>query len=62
MKTNTIGILGGMGPEATLQTFHTVLKICQTKYKAIQDEDYPQIIVSNLSVSGFDETGIICPR
>jgi aspartate/glutamate racemase len=62
MKTNVIGILGGMGPEATLQAFNTILKICQSKYQAVQDEDYPQIIINSLSVSGFDETGIICPR
>lgn len=62
MKTNTIGILGGMGPEATLQTFHSILKICQSKYGAVQDEDYPQIAVNSLSVAGFDETGIVCPR
>jgi aspartate/glutamate racemase len=62
MKTKTIGLLGGMGPEATLQTFHSILKFCQSKYLAVQDEEYPQIIINSLPVTGFDETGIVCPR
>lgn len=44
----TIGILGGMGPEATADLYMRIVKICQIKYGAKFDSDYPQIIINSI--------------
>lgn len=43
-----IGILGGMGPEATADLYMQIVKICQTKYGAKFDSDYPQVIINSI--------------
>lgn len=58
MKFKTIGILGGMGPEASANLYQKMIKYAQTRYGAVQDEDYPPIIVYSLPLDGFDEKGI----
>lgn len=54
----TIGILGGMGPAATAELYNRIIFYCQKNYKAIQDEDYPPIVLYSLPLKGTDETGI----
>lgn len=54
----TIGILGGMGPMASANFLNKFLIHCQEKYKAVQDSDYPSMILNSLSMDGFNETGI----
>ncbi len=44
----TIGILGGMGPEATAQLYLEIIKIFQEEYGAKYDDDFPQIVILNL--------------
>lgn len=56
-----IGILGGAGPLATAKFFSDVIYICQTKYKAEQDTDFPKIYLYNMPMDGFDETGFSDP-
>lgn len=53
-----IGILGGMGPEASVYFYHLLIRLAQEKYHAVQDTDYPPIVIYNLPLEGFDETGI----
>jgi|TARA_B100002003_G_C14149383_1_gene552778 aspartate racemase len=55
----TIGILGGMGPEASSNLYKKMIKYCQDKYGAVQDSDYPPIVIYSLPLLGFDETGIV---
>jgi len=43
-----IGILGGMGPEATADLYMKIINFCQKKYGARYDCDYPQIIVNSI--------------
>lgn len=40
-----IGILGGMGPEATAQTYQEIIRIFQEEYGAKYDADFPEIII-----------------
>ncbi|MFH1589600.1 MAG: amino acid racemase [archaeon] len=47
-KYKTIGILGGMGPEATAELYSRIIKIFQKKYGAVYDNDFPEIIILNL--------------
>ena len=59
MKINkTIGILGGMGPKSSAYFYDRMIKYAQKRYNAVQDYDYPPIIIYSLPLVGFNETGI----
>ena len=58
-KNKTIGVLGGMGPEASANLYSKIIKYAQHEYGAVQDFDYPPIIIYSLPLFGFDETGIV---
>jgi aspartate racemase len=59
MKTiKSIGILGGMGPAASAHFYKQLVHHAQTKYQAIQDNEYPKMLIYNLPLNGFEETGI----
>lgn len=53
-----IGILGGMGPEATAEFYKRILKLCQIEHGAVQDKDYPQVAIYSMAPKGSDESGI----
>ncbi|MDO8581507.1 MAG: amino acid racemase [bacterium] len=57
----TIGILGGMGPLASANLYHVIIKTAQTLYHAEQDTDFPPMFIYNLPLFGFDETGFVNP-
>lgn len=54
-----MGILGGMGPVASVRFCAEVLRHCQ-ELGAVQDEDYPVFILMNAALPGaaFTEAGI----
>lgn len=54
-----IWILGGLWPEASSSLYKNILAYCQKKYGAIQDNDYPHMIINNIWIEGFDETWIV---
>ncbi len=58
-KNKTIGVLGGMGPEASANLYSKIIKYAQHEYGAVQDFDYPPIVIYSLPLFGFDETGIV---
>jgi len=55
----TIGILGGMGPAASSYMLSLIIKQMQSEYLAVQDQDFPNIILHSVGVQGFDEKGNI---
>lgn len=57
-KFKTIGVLGGMGPGASAHFYQLLLKKSQEKYHSIQDDEYPQIIINSLALSGSSEEGM----
>ncbi|MFH1506601.1 MAG: amino acid racemase [archaeon] len=59
MEFKKIGILGGMGPESSASFYQKIIKYCQKKYGAVQDTDFPPMIMYSLPLSGLDETGIV---
>ncbi len=59
MEFKKIGILGGMGPEASANFYYKIIYYCQKKYQAVQDTDYPPMIIYSLPLTGFDESGIV---
>lgn len=59
MITNkTLAILGGMGPEASIDWYKKIISIIKKKYYAVQDYDYPEMYLFNLSLKDWDEKGI----
>src|SRR3989338_4022705 len=58
MAFKKIGILGGMGPEASADFYCKIIQYCQEKYDAVQDTDYPSIVIYSLPLYGFNESGI----
>jgi aspartate racemase len=50
MKYKTIGILGGMGPEATAELYLQIVRIFQKEYGAKYDDDFPEIVIINLPI------------
>jgi aspartate racemase len=44
----TIGIIGGMGPEATAALYTQIIRIFQRRFNARHDSDYPPIIIYSL--------------
>ncbi len=57
-KFKTIGVLGGMGPCASAYFYQLLLIQSQHKYGAVQDSDYPHIIVNSLALNGSNEFGM----
>jgi aspartate racemase len=61
----SIGILGGMGPEATALFYQAVIEECQQQYGAKNDEDYPEIFICSLPIPSpiinFKESNKILP-
>ena len=54
----TIGILGGMGPCASADFVQRILRISAKQYGAVQDNEYPNIVLNSIGLQGFDENGI----
>ena len=51
-----------MGPEASAYFYNLLIRLAHAKYGAVQDEDFPPIIIYNLPLKGFDERGIVDRR
>jgi aspartate racemase len=54
----TIGILGGMGAAASVDLYARIVDGAQRRYRAEQDREFPEMILYNLCLIDFDETGI----
>jgi len=48
-----IGILGGMGPEATAGLYLRLIKLFQKNQNAVLDADFPNIIINSLPVGNM---------
>ena len=55
MKLKTIGVLGGLGPQATIDFYSKVLSYCQTKIEAHANECYPEMVIYNCNFPPFSE-------
>jgi len=51
-----------MGPLASANLYYKIIKLAQEMYNAEQDTDFPPMIIYNLPLSGFDETGFTNPN
>jgi len=46
-------------PGASSNFYAKLIKYAQKEYNAVQDTDYPPILIYSLPLLGFDETGIV---
>ncbi len=58
-KHKMVGLLGGMGPAASARVYSKIVTISQKKYNAEEDTDYPPMMIYNLTLDGFNETGFV---
>ncbi len=54
MKTNKkVGIIGGVGPQATKFIYEKIIELSQSKYGAKNNNDYPDLIIESLPIPDF---------
>ena len=46
----TIGIIGGMGPEATADIYLKIIKLYQKRFGTKLDSDYPRILIDSIPI------------
>gem|GEM_PF-206622 len=49
-KWKKIGVLGGMGPMSTVRFYQYLIELCQRRYYAKYDSDFPEILIYNLPI------------
>ncbi|MGE5041649.1 MAG: aspartate/glutamate racemase family protein [Candidatus Levyibacteriota bacterium] len=49
----TIGILGGMGPQASSYLYQLLIKQSIRQYKAVKNEDFPHILIDSICIPDF---------
>lgn len=56
MKNNinkSIGIIGGMGPQASAKLLEVLISMCTKDFGAKNDSDFPEIILNSVAVPNF---------
>ena len=53
MENKKIGIIGGVGPQATAYLYSKIIQIAQQKYNAVNNDDFPNVIIESLPVPDF---------
>ena len=53
MKNKKIGIIGGVGPQASSYLYSKIMGLAQTKYDAKNNDDYPEIVLHSIPVPDF---------
>lgn len=48
-----IGILGGMGPQASVYTYNMLINLAVTDYQAKNNDDFPEIVLHSIPVPDF---------
>ncbi len=66
-KRKKIGILGGMGPVSTAHFFSDILSMCQNDYGAVEEGDYPAVVMYSLPMAesttkGFEDFDATLPQ
>jgi aspartate racemase len=49
----TIGIIGGVGPQASHYLYGKVMQLAQSKYGAKNNDDFPQLVLASVPVPDF---------
>lgn len=58
VRWKTVGIIGGFGPEATVDFYQRILEYCKRRVKGMRaNTGYPRIIIYNCNFIPFDTSG-----
>lgn len=52
-QNKIIGVLGGMGPEATARLYYLLVKISQKEYRVLNNDAFPEIVIYSVPVPDF---------
>lgn len=52
-RNKTIGIIGGVGPQASRYLYDKIMDLAQKKYKAKNNDDFPELILYSIPVPDF---------
>ena len=50
---NKIGIIGGVGPQATAFIYEKLIEAAVKNHEAVNNDDYPYVIISSVPVPDF---------
>ena len=53
INKQSIGIIGGMGPQASAKLLEVLISMCSNNFDAKNDNDFPEVILNSLSVPDF---------
>jgi aspartate racemase len=53
MKNNMIGIIGGMGPQASVELYRLLIEGAKREYGACNNDDFPEILIDSVPVPDF---------
>lgn len=53
MKNKKIGIIGGVGPQATDFIYNKIIELSQLKYGAKNNDDYPYLVIESVPIPDF---------
>ncbi|MEA3355155.1 MAG: amino acid racemase [Patescibacteria group bacterium] len=53
IKQKPIGIIGGMGPDASARLYQLMIKLARLEYTIKTNEDYPEIVLQSIPVPEF---------
>lgn len=53
MKTNIIGIIGGMGPQASAELYRLVISQARHRYGVRDNDQYPEVLIDSVPVPDF---------
>ncbi len=49
----TVGIIGGVGPQATAYIYTQLIEVAQSQYGAKNNDDYPSVVIASVPVPDF---------
>ncbi|MBN2016078.1 aspartate/glutamate racemase family protein [Candidatus Dojkabacteria bacterium] len=52
-KNKKVGIIGGVGPQATSVLYSEIVRFAQIKYKARDNDDYPYVLIESVPIPDF---------
>lgn len=53
MNNKTIGIIGGMGPDASARLYQLMIVMARDEFGAQKNEEYPELVIHSLPVPDF---------
>lgn len=52
-ENKTIGVIGGVGPQASEYLYRQIMRLAQVKYGAKENDDFPEVVLHSIPVPDF---------